>query len=160
MLVFQFWRAPEKTYGGKKLQYQNMLVWVVAACQLWRWFPHWRCDLGTLMKCVCKVLIYHPPKNRHSIMIWRCCSRPWMLWGSAPKWKHKLSGRIGWPQVKRFQHQDGFQKAYELIAKHAPLFEVRFCDLRIAPVTKHLLVQASDFFNPSVLLNYFYAQCV
>ena len=36
------------------------------------------------MKCVCKVLIYHPPKTQHFIMIWRCCSRPWMLWGSAP----------------------------------------------------------------------------
>ena len=35
------------------------------------------------------------------------------------------------------------------------LFELRFCDLRIAPVTKHLLVQASDFFNPLVLLKCF-----
>jgi len=49
-----------------------------------------------------------------------------------------------------------------LIAKHALLFELRFCDLRIAPVTKHLLVKANYyyFFNPSVLLKYFQAQCV
>ena len=67
---------------------------------------------------------------------------------------------IGWSQVKRFQHQNGIRKAYELIAKHALLFELRFCDLRIAPVTKHLLVQVSDFFNPLVLLKCFYAQCL
>jgi hypothetical protein len=67
---------------------------------------------------------------------------------------------IGWSQVKRFQHHNGVRKAYELIAKHAQLFELRFCDLRIAPVTKHLLVQASDFFNPLVLLKCFYAQCL
>ena len=67
---------------------------------------------------------------------------------------------IGWSQVKCFQHQNGVRKAYELIAKHALLFELRFCDLRIAPFTKHLLVQASDFFNQSGLLKYFYAQCV
>jgi len=67
---------------------------------------------------------------------------------------------IGWSQVKRFQHQNGVRNAYQLIAKHALLFELRFCDLRIAPITKHLLVQASDFFNPLVLLKCFYAQCV
>ena len=61
------------------------------------------------------------------------------------KWKHKCSRMIGWSQVKRFQHQNGVRNAYRLIAKHALLFELRFCDLRIAPVTKHLLVQASDF---------------
>ena len=75
------------------------------------------------------------------------------------KWKHKRSRMIGWSQVKRFQHQNGVRKAYQLIAKHALLFELRFCDLRIAPITKHLLVQASDFFNPLVLLKCFYAQC-
>ncbi len=78
---------------------------------------------------------------------------------SSIKWKLNLSGRIGWPQVKRFQYQDGVRKAYEMIAKHALLFELCFCDVRIAPVTKHLLVQANNFFNPSGLLNYFYAQC-
>jgi len=76
------------------------------------------------------------------------------------KWKHKCSRMIGWSQVKRFQHQNGVRNAYQLIAKHALLFELRFCDLRIAPVTKHLLVQASNFFNPLVLLKCFYSQCV
>jgi hypothetical protein len=34
---------------------------------------------------------------------------------------------IGWSQVKRFQHQnDSVRKAYQLIAKHALLFELRF----------------------------------
>jgi hypothetical protein len=67
---------------------------------------------------------------------------------------------IGWSQVKRFQHQDGVRKVYELIAEHflRLLFELCFCDLRIATVTKHLLVQASDFFNPLGLLKYFQAQ--
>ena len=36
------------------------------------------------MKRICKVLIYHPPKTQHFIMIWRGYSRPWMLLGSAP----------------------------------------------------------------------------
>ncbi len=67
---------------------------------------------------------------------------------------------LGWSQVKRFQHQNGVGKAYESISKHALLFELRFFDLRIALVTKHLLVQVSDFFNPYVLLKNFYAQCV
>ena len=61
--------------------------------ELWCWVPQWRYDLETLMKCVHKVLIYHPPKTQHSTMIWRCCSRSWMLWGCA--WhevKHKHSG--------------------------------------------------------------------
>ncbi len=45
------------------------------------------------MKCVCKVLIYYPPKNQHSTMIWRCCSRSWMVWGCAShEVKHKHSG--------------------------------------------------------------------
>ena len=39
-----------------------------------------------------------------------------------------------------FPSSEWCYKAYELIAKHALLFELRFCDLRIAPVTKHLLV--------------------
>ncbi len=67
---------------------------------------------------------------------------------------------IGWSQVKHFQHQDGVRKAYELIAEHFLLFELCFCDMRIAPITKHLLVKASDFFNPLGLLEYFQAQGV
>ncbi len=53
--------------------------------QLWYWVPQWRYDLGTLMKCVCKVLIYHhdAPETQNFIMNWHGCSRPWMLWGSA-----------------------------------------------------------------------------
>jgi hypothetical protein len=47
--------------------------------------------------------------------------------------------------VKRFQHQDGVRKAYELIAEHALLFELRFCDLRIAPVTKHFANSSEQF---------------
>ena len=41
---------------------------VVAACQLWCRALQQRWDLGTLMKYVCKVLIYHPPKNLHSMI--------------------------------------------------------------------------------------------
>ncbi len=54
--------------------------------QLWCWAPQWRYDLRTLMKWVCKVLIYHLPKTQHFIMIYCCCNRPWtwMLLGSAP----------------------------------------------------------------------------
>ena len=53
-----------------------------------------------------------------------------------------------------------FRMVYEVIAEHAQLFELRFCDLRFAPVTKHLLVGASDFFSLSVSLKCFYAQRV
>ena len=56
-----------------------MLECVVAACQLWCWVQHWRYDLGSLMKCVCKVSIYHPPKNQHIIMLLHNCSLPWIL---------------------------------------------------------------------------------
>jgi len=56
-----------------------MLECVVAARQLWCWLQHWRYDLGTLMKCVCKVSIYHPPKNQHIIMLLHNCSLPWIL---------------------------------------------------------------------------------
>ena len=79
----------------RKLQPEYMLECVVATRQLWRWVPQWRYDLGSLMKCVCKVLIYHPPKNWHSIMIGRCCSRPWMLWGSAPHESENINTQ-GW----------------------------------------------------------------
>jgi len=75
---------------------ENMLERVVAARELWcGWVPQWRYDLGTLMKCVCKALIYHPPKSQHSIMIWHCCSRPWMLWGSAPQESENVT-TLGW----------------------------------------------------------------
>ena len=60
---------------------ENMLWPVVAARQLWCWFQNWRYDFGSLMKCVYKVLIYHPAKFQHSTMIWQCCSLSWMLWG-------------------------------------------------------------------------------
>ena len=40
-----------------------MLERVVAARQLWCRALQRRWDLGTLMKYVCNVLIYHPPKN-------------------------------------------------------------------------------------------------
>ncbi len=52
----------------------------VAARQHWRWVLHLRYDLGALMKCVYRLLIYHAPKDWHSIRIQRCCSRPWMRW--------------------------------------------------------------------------------
>ena len=63
----------------KNCNTENMLECVVAACQLWCWVQHWRYDLGSLMKCVCKVSIYHPPKNQHIIMLLHNCSLPWIL---------------------------------------------------------------------------------
>ena len=59
-----------------------MLERVVAARQLWCRALQQRWDLGTLMKYVSKVLIYHPPKNGHPIMILcRCSSHE--CWGAA-----------------------------------------------------------------------------
>ena len=69
-----------------------MLSVLYAPRELWCWVPRQRYDLETLMKCVCKVLIYYPPKTQHPIMIWRCCSRSWILWGCAlHEVKHKHS---------------------------------------------------------------------
>ncbi len=73
----------KKEFTTRKTCWLGSLI----ARQLWCWVPQRRLDLATLMKCVCKVLIYHPTKTQHFIMIWRCCSRPWMLLGSAPKVK-------------------------------------------------------------------------
>ena len=67
---------------------------------------------------------------------------------------------IDGPRLKRFQHSDGVRMVYEVIAEHAQLFELHFCDLRFAPVTKHLLVGASAFFSLLVSLKCFYIQCV
>ena len=79
---------------------------------------------------------------------------------SPRKWKHKHSGMIDGPLLKRFQHCNGVRMVYEVIAEHAQLFELHFWDLRFAPVTKHLLVGASAFFSLSVSLKCFYAQRV
>ncbi len=71
-----------KSYCKKLHNQKNMLNRSLVAHQLWCWVPQWRYELETLRKCVCKVVIYHPPETQQFIMIWRCCSRPWMLWGS------------------------------------------------------------------------------
>ena len=68
-----------------------MLECVVAARQLWCWLQHWRYDLWTLMKCVCKVSIYHPPKNQHAIMILHYCSLPWILNRSTPQGSENIN---------------------------------------------------------------------
>ncbi len=68
-----------------------MLECVVAARQLWCWLQHWRYDLGGPMKCVCKVSIYHPPKNQHTIMILHNCSLPWILRRSSPQGSENMN---------------------------------------------------------------------
>ncbi len=69
-----------KVWLQKKIHNQkNMMNHSLVAQQLWCWVPQRRYDLGTLMKCVCKALIYHPPETQHFIMIRRYCSRLWML---------------------------------------------------------------------------------
>ncbi len=84
-----------KVWLQKRIHNQkNMLNRNLIARQLWCWVPQRRLDLATRMKCVCKVLIYHPPKTQHFIMIWRCCSRPWMLWGSTKA--KRLTFRNDW----------------------------------------------------------------
>ena len=79
----------------RNCNWQNMLERVVAAHQLWCRALRRRWDLGTLMKYVCKVLIYHPPKNGHSIMILCCCSRPWMLRSFSP-WESENINTLRW----------------------------------------------------------------
>ncbi len=63
-------------------------------------------------------------------------------------------------QSKRFLHQDGHdgvREVYETIADYTRLFEHHFCDLRIAPVTKQLLVGTCDFSNSIGSQKEFYA---
>ena len=48
------------------------------------------------MTCDCKVLIYCPCKNQHPIMIWRCCSRSWMLWEVCSKRMGTLTHKDEW----------------------------------------------------------------
>ena len=76
---------------------------------------------------------------------------------SPRKRKHKHSGMIDCPQLKWFHHHNGVRMVYEVIAEHAQLFELHFCDLRFAPVTKHLLVGASAFFSLLVSLIFFFS---
>ena len=80
---------------------ETMLERVVATRQLWRWVPPWIHGLGLLMKHVCNILIYHPAKSQSSIMIWRCCSRPWMPRGSAPQESENINTQ-GWISLNVF----------------------------------------------------------
>ncbi len=66
------------------------------------------------MKCVGKVLIYHPPKFQLSSMIWHCCSLAWMLWGV---WIHSIencSGVVILSLLKLALHKDAVRNVYEL----------------------------------------------
>jgi hypothetical protein len=72
-----------------------MLRCIVTASKLWCWFQQWRYAFRTLMKCVGKVIIYHPPKFQSSTIIWHCCSLSWMLWGAwIHCWKLRWSCQI------------------------------------------------------------------
>ncbi len=61
-----------------------MLNHSLVARQLWCWVPQWKYDLGTLMKCVCKVLINHPLKTQHFIMIGIAAAGHECCWGLIP----------------------------------------------------------------------------
>ncbi len=76
------------------------------------------------------------------------------------KWKHKRFVTITCLQSKLFLRQNGVREVYELIAEHTQLFEHHFCDLLIAPATRHLLVGACDLSNLIGSHKYFYAQPV
>ena len=143
---------------------ENMLERVVAARELWCWVPHWRYDLGALMKCVCKVLIYHPPKSQHSIMIWCCCSRPWMLWGSAPcttqcwclytvmagcaEHAHQLNHYVKthWWWVQFSNHRSDAQRADSVLQSVHTLFK-HHSDVRKASVVANQSSQSGYVFT-------------
>jgi hypothetical protein len=59
-----------------------------------------------------------------------------------------------------FLHQDDVKEVCALIAEHTQLFELHFCDLHNANVTKHLLVGDCDFSDLVGSQKYFYAQPV
>ena len=139
-----------------------MLKWVVAARQLWCRVPQWRYDLGTLMKHDCKVLIYHPPKTQHSIMIPRCCSWPWMLWGSTPQ-ESEMINTQGW----FIGHNGSISNTRMVLEKCVNWLQNTCSSLSITSViwelhqvTNHLLVAASAFLKLLDSLKYFYSQCV
>ncbi len=127
-----------------------MLRHVVTTCQLWCWFQQGRYDIRTLMKCVGKVLIYHPPKSQQSTMIWHCYSLSWMLWGA---WMHSVEIEMELPdqfcwslyniRMLREMCMNWLQNmtisssittliVHELIAEHDHIFNHHYSDLRIA----------------------------
>ncbi len=65
---------------------ENIFKWVDSACQFRCCFQQLRNDFGKLMKCVDKVLIYHPKSL--SVQPWfgcnflHCCSLSWTLCGA------------------------------------------------------------------------------
>ena len=144
----------KKKIATQKTWLFNMLECVVAARQLWCWLQHWRYsnEMGALMKCVCKVSIYHPPKNQHTIMILHYCSLPWILRISPPQGSKNMN-TLWW--LLAYNRSDSYVRMvlekcmwlYEPIAEHTPVFEHHFCDLQIAPVTRPLLIRACDFSN-------------
>ena len=56
-------------------------------------------------------------------------------------------------QSKQFLRRDGVRGVYGPIAEHTQLFEHHFCDLRIAPVNRHLLVVAHMLSNLASILH-------
>ncbi len=66
---------------------------------------------------------------------------------SPRKWKQEHFVTIACLQSKRFLRQNGVREVYGLIAEQTKVFEHHFCDLLIAPVTRHLLVGACVFSN-------------
>ena len=146
----------------RKLQPENMLWCVVAARQLWCWLSQRRYDLWTLMKCVCKVLIYHPPKNQHSIMILCCCSRPWMLWGSSHQESENIN-TLQWllahnrsvPNIRMV-----FEKCMNWLQNTPSSLSITSMIWELHPPPSRVLDGASAFFNLLVSLKYFYAQRV
>ncbi len=77
---------------------------------------------------------------------------------SPRKWKHKHFVMIACLQAKLYVRMHRVRAVYELIAEYTQLFEHHFCDLLIAPVTRHLFVGACDFSNLIGSQKYFYAQ--
>ena len=99
-----------------------MLSVLYSPRELWCWVPRQRYDSETLMKCVCKVLIYYPPKTQHPIMIWHRCSRSWILWGCA---LHEVKHKHSWMNDFSISNiRMAFRKVKDLIAETC-------CTLRI-----------------------------
>ncbi len=100
--------------------FKHWLRRAITACQLWCWFQQWRYDYRTLLKCVGKVLIYHPPKFQCSTMIWHCYSLSWMLWGACIYSIENLGGVacLILLNLKLAWYQNAVRNVYELIAEH------------------------------------------
>ncbi len=91
------------------------------------------------MKCVCKVSIYHPPKNQHTIMILDYCSLPWILRRSTPQGSENINTL--WLLLAYYRSDSyirvALEKCVNLLQSTLSYLSITsvICGLHLSPVT-------------------------